>query len=103
MPDPPSANERELADEVRWTGDPTVLTDILEDSRTFIYKKDKNFQTIIEKGYIITRYGSPGFPSAAAALCHKLGLIPVSTLFDCIDPAPDYFANLLTAAGMPLA
>ena len=80
---------------VQHDGNPTTLSDKLEESRTHVYAADKLYQTLIEKGHTLTRHGTPGFHNAAHALCYKLGLIPQQSFFDPVNPDPVHWAALL--------
>ena len=93
-----SATEKgDISDFVQHDGNPTTLSDKLEEARTFVYSADKLYQTYIEKGHTLTRHGIPGFHNAAHALCYKLGLIPQQSFFDPVDPSPDHWALLLVS------
>ena len=93
----PATEKGDISDFVQHDGNPTTLSDKLEEARTFVYSADKLYQTYIEKGHTLTRHGIPGFHNAAHALCYKLGLIPQQSFFDPVDPSPDHWALLLVS------
>ena len=96
----PATEKGDISDFVQHDGNPTTLSDKIEEARTFIYAADKLYQTYIEKGHTLTRHGIPGFHNAAHALCYKLGLIPQQSFFDPVDPSPDHWALLLVKHGI---